>query len=621
MLQLNRIQPSPLRTDKMKESVQYILQILVFVALVLAIGTGGYLLIEDEMEPGQAFYMAVTAITPTQFDEVYQLSTPGRYFTVVLVFCGFGAVVAFATQFARLVIQSELEGVGIFTRKQMQRRISRMKNHYIICGFGEIGGAICSELADQKIPFIVINDDDSVANAITREGFAMVKGNPTSDGSLKEAEIERALGVIAVLPDDADNLFISLAARELNPKMFIIARGEDSSVEDRILRAGADIVVSPMQLGGRQIAELIRQQSNASSVIPAEETTSVLGLKLEAQRYEADEPVSLADFLNGHKAIGVAAIQRSHGGLEPTPKPESVIQPGDTLILIVQDSPAPHAPTLTGKKILLADDHRALRLLFARKLAAAGHDVFQATCGDEALALAEENRPDLIVLDVNMPTRNGYETCRALRQTQQFVDVPIILYSADETKDFLRMGQAAGATECLRKTSRSSELLAKIEEIFSMERDSTNASQSDSKISQPEDVDVPKSHASMENSDATITEKVVFDQELALENVEGDSELLSELVNVFLEDLPRQMQHLQTAVENQDWNAIEREAHTLKSAAGVLGGQRVSALAADIETKCRRNEHEQINQLHSRIQDQVELLAKSMEQICPASDV
>ena len=130
----------------MKESARYILQILVFVALILVVGTVGYLIIEDGIKLSDAFYMAVTAITPTQFDETHKLSTAGRYFTVGLVFCGFGAVVAFATQFARLIIQSELEGVGVFTRKQMQRRISRMRNHYIVCGYGEIGGAICGEL-------------------------------------------------------------------------------------------------------------------------------------------------------------------------------------------------------------------------------------------------------------------------------------------------------------------------------------------------------------------------------------------------------------------------------------------------------------------------------------------
>ncbi len=289
----------------MKESARYILPILVFVALVLSIGTGGYLIIEDEITVSDAFYMTVTAITPTQFDEVHELSVPGRYFTVALVFCGFGAVVAFATQFARLIVQSELEGVGVITRKQMSRRIRQMKNHYIVCGYGEIGGAICDELKDQHLPFVVVTDDELSVAAIKRDGHALVRGHPTADSSLKEAGVEQAVGVIAVLADDADNLFISLAARELNPQIFIIARGEDSRVEDRILRAGADIVVSPVKLSGRQIAELVKQQAGASSSVDvATPQASVMGLRLAVYRHTSEEPTSVANVLDKMGAIG-----------------------------------------------------------------------------------------------------------------------------------------------------------------------------------------------------------------------------------------------------------------------------------------------------------------------------
>ena len=118
----------------MNESVRYSLQILVFIALILLIGTVGYLMIEDGLTLNDAFYLAVTAITPTQFEKVHEMSVPGRYFTVGLVFCGFGAFIAFATQFARLMIQSELEGVGVFTRKQMRRRMIKQCPRQVLGG-------------------------------------------------------------------------------------------------------------------------------------------------------------------------------------------------------------------------------------------------------------------------------------------------------------------------------------------------------------------------------------------------------------------------------------------------------------------------------------------------------
>ncbi|MEW4531304.1 NAD-binding protein [Maioricimonas sp. JC845] len=452
----------------MKESARYILQILVFVALILTFGTSGYLLIEDGITAPEAFYMALTAITPTQFHEVHRLSVPGRYFTVILVFCGFGAVVAFATQFARLVIQSELEGVGIFTRKQMQRRIRRMKNHYIVCGFGEIGSAICSELRNQQLSFVIIANNETAIEAINREGYPFVRGNPTADTSLREAGIDRAVGLLSVLPDDTDNLVISLAARELNPKIFIIARGEETSVEDRMLRAGADIVVSPMKLGGHQIAELIKQRAGVSSYADgAAPAPAVFGLSMNVYHHASDEPTTVADVLRETSACGAAGLQRTDETFIPTPAPGTAVQKDDTVIVITRSgSTESFQKKSTGRTILLADDHRALRLLFSRKLAAAGHDVLQAGSGEEAVRLARAHRPDLVVLDVNMPDGNGYDVCEELRKTERFTTVPIILYSGEDTDEFIERGRAAGADMCIRKTSKSTDLLARIEEAF-----------------------------------------------------------------------------------------------------------------------------------------------------------
>lgn len=548
----------------MIESARYILQILVFLALILSVGTVGYLLIEDGISGSDAFYMAVTAITPPQFHEVHQLSVAGRYFTVILVFCGFGAVVAFATQFARLIIQSELEGVGAITRRQMQRRIRRMKNHYIICGFGEIGGAICSELKDQQLPFVVIaNDEDSIA-AVNREGYPLVRGNPTADASLKEAAVERAIGVITVLADAADNLFISLAVRELNPKIFIIARGEDASVEERILRAGADIVVSPMKLGGRQIAALIRQQANLAPTTDTATTASdVLGLGLCLYRHEAIVPVSLLDILQANKAINAPGIYRAAGGFDSSPKNNTLVKRDDTVVLVRRTCETGHAfqHRATGKSVLIADDHRALRLLYARKLASAGHEVIQAASGDEAVQLAIEHHPNVIVLDCDMPGRTGYEVTRQLRKRDDFADTPIVLYSGNQSESFIDRGIESGATHCLRKSSSSSELLETIEAAF---HSRNGAAQNAPDAEDPAD-------AASE-----------FDYSIAMQNAEGDADLVAELVEAVRDDTPKIMQRLQQAVEQNDLESVRRETHMLKSSVAIVGAEESSRLAGEI---------------------------------------
>lgn len=624
----------------MKESARYLLPILVFVALILSIGTGGYLIIEDGITVSDAFYLTVTAITPTQFDEVHKLSVRGRYFTVVLVFCGFGAVVAFATQFARLIIQSELEGVGVITRKQMRSRIKRMKNHYIVCGYGEIGGAICGELKDQQLPFVVITDDESSVAAINREGHALVQGNPTADSSLKEAGIERAVGAIAVLADDADNLFISLAARELNPKILIIARGEDSGVEDRILRAGADIVVSPMKLGGRQIAELIKQQAGTSSFIGGSAPqSSVVGLRLTVYRHAADDPITVAEVLERSDAVGAAAVERPDGTFEPCPAKDATLHREDVLVLISRTDEIGKSfqKPPSGRTILLADDHRALRLLFTRKLVSAGHDVIQAASGDEALQMAFAQSPGLIVLDVNMPGRNGYQVCAALRQSQQFANVPIILYSGEETDEFIQRGHASGANMCLRKTSKSSELLARIEEAFSNQGASvsdavkvTPETETQPPVLAPGQVEAsaevhskpplrvaanagPLEASSSSSMLAQLPCDAEFDVQATLEFVEGDQHLMHDLLGAVMEETPRLMEQIRMAISQRDDQSLRLAAHTLKSSIAILGAGETSAVAAKLETLAREGNLDDVEPLHADLQSRTDALLKALE--------
>ncbi len=579
----------------MKESARYILPILVFVAVILTIGTVGYLVIEDSITVSHAFYMTVTAITPTQFDEVHTLSVAGRYFTVLLVFCGFGAVVAFATQFARLIIQSELEGVGIITRKQMSRRISRMKEHYIVCGYGEIGSAICDELKEQQLPFVVVTQDEVSKAAIARMGYATVSGNPTQDSSLKEAGIERAIGVIAILADDADNLFIALAARELNPKILIIARGEESGVEDRILRAGADIVVSPMKLGGQQIAHLIKQQTGDVSAGDALPTSAgVMGLQLTSYRHTRDESTTAAAIMLSNEAIGIAGIRRDNGDFKPC-QTDTEVNENDVVILIKQtgeQGDSFHKPP-TGKTILLADDHRALRLLFARKLSSAGHEVIQAATGDEAVRLANTKHPDLIVLDVNMPGSNGYDVCRQVRQSQPLAKVPVILYSGQDNYEFVARGHQAGADLCIRKTSKSSELLERIDDVFANNLAHEEPAQSEV------------------GTDATVS---LFDLQAALLNVSGDQQLLSNLISVLQDETPQIMDEIQHGIDARDDTAIQQATHKLIGSLVVVGANAATQVAEQLEHATIANDYQAVQERHQELQKMIAALLSELRQ-------
>jgi DNA-binding response OmpR family regulator len=274
------------------------------------------------------------------------------------------------------------------------------------------------------------------------------------------------------------------------------------------------------------------------------------------------------------------------------------VNQGDAIILIMRTDETGDSvhKQPSGKTILLADDHRALRLLFSRKLAAAGHDVVQAATGEDALALARASTPDLVVLDVNMPKRNGYEVCTELRQSEQFADVPIILYSGDDTGDFVQRGRAAGADRCIRKTSKSSELLASIEEVFSQRipspsRDSADSSSRD----EPSGLDQG------------------FDFAVAMENADGDRELLDDLVTAMLEETPRLMERIRLAITQRDLDSLQRAAHSLKSSLAILGAGGASDAAARLESAGADRNLEHIDELHVELQTRVGDLTHALE--------
>jgi DNA-binding response OmpR family regulator/voltage-gated potassium channel Kch len=486
-----------------------------------------------------------------------------------------------------------------------------------VCGYSEIGSAICDELKDQRLLFVVVTDNEGCVAEIEREGHALVRGNPTTDASLKDAGIDRAVGVIAVLPDDADNLFISLAARELNPKIFIISRGKDASVEDRILRAGADIVVSPLKLGGQQIAELIKQRAGASSYVggvidqAAATGASVLGMRLSTYQHASENPTTVATVLEKYRAIAAAGLQRRDGTFLSHPAPAEDVFHDDVLVLITRTEESVNRfhnqsrfnEPLTSKVILLADDHRALRLLFSRKLAAVGHDVIQAATGEEALRLARSRIPDLVVLDVNMPLRNGYQVCKELRQDPQFSAVPIMLYSGEETDEFISRGRESGADMCIRKTSKSSELLARIEEVLSKPR--------------PASLDPQASAATAARVSGTSPDPSssihVFDREVLLQNVDGDPQLMADVISTMLEETPQIMNRMQDAIARVDANAVQREAHTLKSSAILVGATAAVAAAEELESAGRNADLDSFGELYAELNARTEAMLISIQ--------
>ncbi len=177
------------------------------------------------------FYMTAISITTVGFGEIKPLSNTGRVFTVALIFLGIGSAMVFATQLAKAFLENHFQ--SYFGASKMMKKINRLLNHYIICGFGGIGSSICATLDDSEIPFVVIEANEESAKWAQTRNYLTVIGKASYDSTLIQAGIKEAAGIVVDMGDDSLNMYVSLAAREINTELFIIARGYKSDIESR----------------------------------------------------------------------------------------------------------------------------------------------------------------------------------------------------------------------------------------------------------------------------------------------------------------------------------------------------------------------------------------------------
>ncbi len=219
-------------------------------------GTLGFIVIED-MEPFDALYMTVITLSTVGFSEVSPLTQTGRIFVVVLIAFG----VAIAASLAALMGQQVLEGHfgSLVTRRKMENRLRKMSNHYVIAGFGRVGRQVAKEFQAKGVQCVVIEQSESSADQIMARGVVTLQGDATDDEVLLSAGIERAHTLISTLPDEAHNVYLTLTARYMNPKLKIIARADFEEGEKKLTRAGADHVIIPHVLGGIRMAKAALQ--------------------------------------------------------------------------------------------------------------------------------------------------------------------------------------------------------------------------------------------------------------------------------------------------------------------------------------------------------------------------
>ena len=223
--------------------------ILVF---LLSAGTIGYMVLEG-WTVIDALYMTVITFTTVGYQEVQPLSTAGRIFNIFLIVGGVGAMLYFLTALMSHIVEEEVFHAFV-RRRRMRSTLASMRRHYILCGFGRVGREVGRAFAAEGVEFIVIDANDNCIVEAQELGYAYIQGNATEDDILREAGIEHAEGLVAVTGNDSDNVYITLSARGLNETLQVVARTSDIANAEKLKRAGADKVISPLEIGGRRIA-------------------------------------------------------------------------------------------------------------------------------------------------------------------------------------------------------------------------------------------------------------------------------------------------------------------------------------------------------------------------------
>ncbi len=300
---------------------------------VIAFGTAGYVLVEHASVL-DALYMTVITVTTIGFEEIFPLSPAGRVFTIVLAFAGVGVILLLASEFARVVIEGDLQRL-MGLRKDM-RMVGKLDQHMIVCGYGRMGRAVVEILRERRSRFVVVEQSADKCQALRDEVDHFLQGDATQQEVLASAGIERASTVIVCLPDDAHGVFTVLLARQLNHSVTIIARAVEEQAEERLRMAGADRVINPYRIGGMRLAFTALQPTVVdfldASLPGATSELELAEIRIREGSELADTTIAGAN-VRRRFGIIVVALKRGEGSLF-NPDPDTPMKAGDTLVAL-----------------------------------------------------------------------------------------------------------------------------------------------------------------------------------------------------------------------------------------------------------------------------------------------
>jgi voltage-gated potassium channel len=302
--------------------------------LMLVLGTLGFVLIEG-YSSFDAFYMALITISTVGYQELKPLSHAGRVFNSFLIFFGVSSMFFAVGAITQAIVELGLE--DRFGNRRTKRMIDTMENHFIVCGFGRVGRSASHELRRAGVPFVIVDRNEERVNGAIQEGMIAMLADATRDEMLRAAGVSRARGLIAALAKDADNLFVILSAKTLNPGLTVVTRAAEEDAEAKLRRAGADTVFAPYTIAGHRLAQALLRPHVAQFL---DFTTRTIGLDVRIEQVcVAPETVFVSKTLRELQirrdlGIIVLAIRKSDGEMIFNPPADVEICTGDFLIVM-----------------------------------------------------------------------------------------------------------------------------------------------------------------------------------------------------------------------------------------------------------------------------------------------
>ena len=313
---------------------KHIKKISLLFILIIIIGILGYMVIEG-WSFTDSLYMTLMTISTVGFNEVHPLSPAGRFYTNFVIVIGVGAFLYTMSIFAEYIIAGHLHGA--LERRRMKKKIDALRGHHIICGFGRVGYEVAQELHKDNVEFVVIDSSPEAVKHCSDLNYRIIEGNASKDDVLREAGIMEAKGLVTATDSDADNVYVTLSAKSLNNELLVVARATNDEAEHKLLKAGADRVISPYRLGGHRLASLLTRPTVVEFMDVIMQKTDI---EFIMEDIHIRENSSFADkTMVEARAMCVAglnilALKKGVKGIITSPSPETLIEQGDNMVVI-----------------------------------------------------------------------------------------------------------------------------------------------------------------------------------------------------------------------------------------------------------------------------------------------